>query len=239
MKQINKKILIPVICLLSLLIILLVAGASTAWFGTRREITGEAELSPGIKVDFKDTLDKANDNEFWLKKYDETNAANISASTTKSRLNISDVRLDNEFYLVNPTLVSNTTDSFYLRAKLVYQDKNGNDISSDKLLELFGTENPISLNNKWLKDETSGWSYYVDDSLTSWSDILSKKDQLKTVLENDEIDFFATETNGEINYTTLKFDGVENEYPPVGELYIVLEVQAVEIGKVSEGFGLN
>ena len=75
-KTLKKATIITISCLLILLIVGLTLGITGAYYGSKREISGQVNLSPGIKVDFKNDKDQITidydekTNEFWLMKYD-------------------------------------------------------------------------------------------------------------------------------------------------------------------------
>lgn len=241
-KNSNKKLwLIVSVILAVLLIVTLTVGASTAWFGLSKNISGKVELTPGIKVDFGNTIVVENQNditEFWLKKYDVSNVNELTTETTTSKLKIQDARPSDAFAIVNPSFTSLTTDNFYVRAKIIYKDiVTKQELSQAQQLEAFGMINPIKMGENWLVDESNNWHYLVNSGTTSWQNNVANANELKLVEENDEVSFLLTTNFNNVNYVPLTLaPGQDIEHMSFDGVYIILQLQAVEQNSVNVEF---
>lgn len=237
------KIYISIIAILLLLFISsLVMGVTGAWFGTKREISGKVQLTPGIKVDFGYNLPNPtieydeNTSEFWLLKYDVSSYSELTDETTVSRLDVYDVRPNDKIAVVNPILTSLTTDNFYLRAKLIYRDEITNEILTDEQMnEAFGTQTPINFGDNWLVDENGEWAYYVGN-LSAWTGGVANAEDLLLIEEYMQVSFFNTSTSNAIKFTPFEMAGGAVEHFSFTGFNVILRIQAIEAAYVNEQF---
>lgn len=237
------KIYISIIAILLLLFISsLVMGVTGAWFGTKREISGKVQLTPGIKVDFGYNLPNPtieydeSTSEFWLLKYDVNSYSELTDETTVSRLDVYDVRPNDKIAVVNPILTSLTTDNFYLRAKLIYRDEITNEILTDEQMnEAFGTQTPINFGDNWLVDENGEWAYYVGN-LSAWTGGVANAEDLLLIEEYMQVSFFNTSTSNAIKFTPFEMAGGAVEHFSFTGFNVILRIQAIEAAYVNEQF---
>ena len=248
-KTIKKAIIIAISALLVLLLVAITLGITGAYFGSKREISGKVNLSPGLRVDFTNdkgqiTIDfDKEENEFWLMKYDMKDNfysfAALKPDSTISRFTVDGVREGAQIALVPPEMKSLTTDDFYIRAKVIYRDSvSKQELTDDKMGEIFGsTTCPISFNNNWLVDENDEWNYYVGTEKTSWTGGVANSGDILKITENTVIDFFeSTSTAENVEYVPLVIaDGEPEHYSVVG-FEVILQIQAVEAAFVNEQF---
>ena len=246
-KTIKKAIIIAISALLVLLLVAITLGITGAYFGSKREISGKVNLSPGLRVDF--TNDKGQitigfdkeENEFWLMKYDmeDNSFAALKPGLKISPFTVDGVREGAQIALVPPEMKSLTTDDFYIRAKVIYRDSvSKQELTDDKMGEIFGsTTCPISFNNNWLVDENDEWNYYVGTEKTSWTGGVANSGDILKITENTVIDFFeSTSTAENVEYVPLVIaDGEPEHYSVVG-FEVILQIQAVEAAFVNEQF---
>ena len=244
-KTIKKAIIIAISALLVLLLVAITLGITGAYFGSKREISGKVNLSPGLRVDFTNdksqiTIDYYED-EFWLMKYDmEVNSfAALKPDSTISRFTVDGVREGAQIALVPPEMKSLTTDDFYIRSKVIYRDSvSKQELTDAQMVEIFGsTTCPISFNNNWLVDENDEWNYYVGTEKTSWTGGVANSGDILKITENTVIDFFeSTSTAENVEYVPLVIaDGQVEHYSVVG-FEVILQIQAVEAAFVNEQF---
>ena len=245
-KASKKSIFIAIAILIALLLVGTALGITGAYFGTKREISGQVNLSPGIRVDFTNDKDQVTieydekTHEFWLRKYDVNSFAELNANSTISRFNLTEIRDGAEIAIVAPEMTSQTTDDFYIRAKVVLRDSvTAQELTDEQMEEIFGTtENPITFNDNWLLDENGEWSYLVETGKSSWTDGAANSNDILKVAQNDKITFFTTSTTAEdIEYVPLELETKTNfEHYSIAGFEVVLHLQAVEAAKVEEQF---
>lgn len=241
-KTFNKLYITIFAVLLVLFILSLTVGITGAWFGSTREISGKVNLTPGIKVDFgynmpSPTLEfDETTQEFWLLKFDVENYADLSDTSTTSKLEVSDIRPGDKIAVVNPILTSLTTDNFYLRAKVIYKNKTTNEILTvDKMNEIFRTTTPLTFGYDWLIDENGEWSYCVGN-ITEWSTGKANADDLKLIEEYMQVSFFTTATQNAIKFVPLDIPESSIEHFSISGVSIILQLQAIEAEYVNEQF---
>lgn len=244
-KTLKKATIITISCLLILLIVGLTLGITGAYYGSKREISGQVNLSPGIKVDFKNDKDQITidydekTNEFWLMKYDVDAFSTLKTDTTISRLNVTGIREGAEIAIVSPEMKSLTTDEFYIRSKLIIRNsENQQELTSAQMLEMFGsTTCPILFNNNWLVDENNEWNYYVGTEKTSWTGGVANKNDILKVQQNAVLSFLTIATTADgVEYVPLTIPNDKVEHFPVTGFEIILQIQAVEAEFVDQQF---
>ena len=244
-KTSKKGIIITISILLVLLLIGTVLGITGAYFGSNKAITGEVNLSPGIRVDFTNDKDQVTidydekTHEFWLMKYDVTSFNNLKTDSTISRFNVTEVREGAEIAIVAPVMTSETTDDFYIRAKIIFRDSvTKAELTTEQLKEIFNlTMNPITLNDKWLLDENGEWSYYVGEGKSSWTGGVANKDDIVKITEDTTINFLTSTLTAEnVEYVPLEISDEVVEHYSVAGFEVILQIQAVEEAKVDEQF---
>ena len=246
-KTIKKAIIIAISALLVLLLVAITLGITGAYFGSKREISGKVNLSPGLRVDFTNDKDQITidyyEDEFWLMKYDmEDNFYSFAAlkpDSTISRFTADGVREGAQIALVPPEMKSLTTDDFYIRAKVIYRDSvSKQELTDAQMVEIFGsTTCPISFNNNWLVDENDEWNYYVGTEKTSWTGGVANSGDILKITENTVIDFFeSTSTAENVEYVPLVIADGQVEHYSVAGFEVILQIQAVEAAFVNEQF---
>ena len=240
MRENKKTLFLSLISVLLVLLIVVLAIYSTAYFGTRRKLTGRVYLTPGILVDFGETvMQDETTSEFWLLKHDISSLDDVMSVPTKSKINETNFGSHEKIFIVNPTFESLTTDEFYIRAKIILKHASTNTVLTDEELDgTFNTRTPITFSDDWLFD--GEWAYYVGN-LNAWTNVseTANAEDLKVVSKNDVVSFLAVETYSEndveFTYQTLSFKE-DLEHFPIIDLDITLLTQAVEIAKVNEAF---
>ena len=244
-KSLQKNIIIVVSVFLVLLLVGISLGITGAYFGSKREISGQVDLSPGLRVDFTNdkgqvTIDyDGKNNEFWLMKYDVESFAYLKTDSDTSRFNVTGIREGAEIAIVPPEMKSLTTDEFYIRSRIIIRDSvSKQELTKAQLLEIFDTQtSPISLNDNWLVDENGEWSYYVGSEKSSWTGGVANKDDILKITENTTLDFCISSTTAEnVEYVPLKISEKTVEHYSVIGFEVVLQIQAVEAAFVEEQF---
>ena len=248
-KTIKKAIIIAISALLVLLLVAITLGITGAYFGSKREISGKVNLSPGLRVDFTNdkgqiTIDfDKEENELWLMKYDMKDNfysfAALKPDSTISRFTVDGVREGAQIALVPPEMKSLTTDDFYIRAKVIYRDSvSKQELTDAQMVEIFGsTTCPISFNNNWLVDENDEWNYYVGTEKTSWTGGVANSGDILKITENTVIDFFeSTSTAENVEYVPLVIADGQVEHYSVVRFEVILQIQAVEAAFVNKQF---